>query len=264
MIDPLLRAVADDRARNPLLAARLIGVLPKRPSIMLLGAQGWPLLCWLAPRIARAQVWRIVDDDEDAIDDALEEIAGWAFDRRLTVTWPKRAMLVHLPGGAWRIEGVLGDAARPSGLREVDGVVCEGLLASLPPALLEAFATMLRRPLLATLNQVGPAVLRPAAPALRLRRPGDARAGAVAVARFAGLLRARGDQVWVAAAAWRARGDALALQRGWIDEAVLDAQAAAPRAGVRIAEWAERRRRQMMQGRLEIRRPYRDLLALPG
>jgi hypothetical protein len=266
VIDPSLREAADARARNSALAARLIASLPKRPSIAMLSAQSWPLLCWLAPRIARPQVWRILDADAAAIDGAFERIALWAEERGLTVTWPRRAMLVHLPGGAWRIEGVIGDPAEPArlDLRQADAVAGEALLPGFSAAWISAFADAWHGPSLFTLNQTGPSVLLPLARSTPLPRATDDRAGAVMVTRLAARLRRPGNTVSTAISDWRIRGDELTLQRAWIDAAVASARARLPRAAARITAWAACRGRQARQGRLRIIVPCRDLLVLRG
>jgi hypothetical protein len=263
---------AHERARRADLADQLIATLPKRPTLTVLAAADWPLLWWLAPRVARAQAWRMLDEDSDAIDDAMEQIAMFAEEVGLTVTWPKRAMLVHLPGGAWRIEGVVSRPGREMAaeLRGSDAVVAEDLAAR-PPAWLAAFVQAWRGPVLSTLNRVAPAVALPSAfpgalPGALPRLPPavDGRAGGVALARLAAALRRRGDRVLVAGSDVVLRGDDMAAQRAWIDEMALAAQRRAPRAGVRIGGWVDGRTRQMMRGRLRVRLPCRDLLALPA
>ena len=126
-----LREPFDHVARSRKLARALAEALPGRPHVLELGAGTGSLFRTLAPIIGRAQVWYFVDEDGDLLDEALSRIAHWARHHRFTVTWPDRAMIVHTPRGAWRIECFESDlTAAPDGLPldEADAVVCSALL----------------------------------------------------------------------------------------------------------------------------------------
>ena len=114
-IRPLLaRPARALRRLRPLrsLAAALIARLPARPRLIDLGAGTGSLLRWLAPRIGRAQVWTLVDSSREMAEAAFDTIADRADQMGYPITAPsKRTLLVHAPGGAWRIEALIADLA---------------------------------------------------------------------------------------------------------------------------------------------------------
>jgi len=269
------RAPVDARARNAELAARLVARLPRRPRLVQLGADGGALLRWLAPRIGRAFVWEFVDDDPEAIALTYEICAEAAARRGLTVTWPGRALLIHMPGGAWHIEGSAGDLNVPSelDLARVDAVLCEGLLPAASGEWMDELVECWDGALLATLNATDRVSLLPphrddrlVMRALTRRRvaldPLGAPLGGVAAASLAARLRARDGDVMLARSDWRVRGDLLLL-RDWIAEAAQCAVLATPPMRGRVAAWQALRVAQALRGRLQLRVGHQDLLYLP-
>src|SRR5690349_18291702 len=74
------------------------------------------LLRWLAPRLGRAQVWTLVDSSREMAEAAFDTIADRADEIGFAVTAPnRRTLLVHAPGGAWRIETLITDLAEAPG-----------------------------------------------------------------------------------------------------------------------------------------------------
>ena len=126
-----LREPFDALARDEGLAARLLARLPARPRLLDLGAGTGSLFRWLAPRIGRAQAWTLVEADRDMVEAAFDTVADRAEAVGLRVTLPsRRTLLVHAPGGAWRVEALVADLADAPGnlpLREADAVVSSAL-----------------------------------------------------------------------------------------------------------------------------------------
>lgn len=122
-----LREPFDAASRNPALALALSRALPARPRILDLGAGTGALLRWLGHFIGRAQAWTLVDADPALVARAFETIAERAEAVGWPVTWPgRRTLLVHAPGGAWRVEALIADLREaPAGLPldQVDAVV---------------------------------------------------------------------------------------------------------------------------------------------
>jgi SAM-dependent methyltransferase len=107
-----LREPFDALARSERLAARLAAALPARPRLLDLGAGTGSLLRWLAPRMPRPQAWTLVDSDRALTEAAFDTIADRAEGVGLKVTMPnRRTLLVHAPGGAWRVEALIADLA---------------------------------------------------------------------------------------------------------------------------------------------------------
>ena len=238
------------RARSPELAARLVAALPRRPRLVQLGADGGAMLRWLAPRIGRALVWEFVDEDAEAIATTYQLCAEAAEQRGLTVTWPGRALLIHVPGGAWRIEGSVGDLNVPSelDLARVDAMLCEGLLPAASGDWMDELVECWDGALLAGRR----AVLDPLGVPL----------GGRAAASLAARLRARRGEVTLARSDCRVRGDLLVL-RDWIIEAAQNAALAMPPMRGRVAAWQAQRVAQALRGRLQLRVDHQDLLYLP-
>ena len=169
-----LREPFDAAARNAEIAARLATALPARPRLLDLGAGTGSLTRWLGHFIGRAQAWTLVDADAALITRAFETVADRAKAVGWRVTWPgKRTLLVHAPGGAWRVEGLvadLRDAPANLPLRAVDAVVNTALCDLVGEAWVERVAAACaaaRLPFYAALNVTGRERFAPA-------RPGDA------------------------------------------------------------------------------------------
>lgn len=271
-----LREPFDAAARSPALAAALAGALPARPRLVDLGAGTGALFRWLAPRIGRAQAWTLVDADADLLDIAFETIADWAEALELNVTTPGRALLVHAPGGAWRVEGVLADLADLDDLPldRHDAVVNTALCDLVGAGWADALAGRLKIPFYAALMVDGRGGWRPAEPwdrkiaaAFRRDQGRDKGFGPALGARAPSVLArafaARNFAVRTAASDWRIGpadiGMLAAMARGDAGAAI----AADPARAARHAAWRARRLYQAARRRAGLVVGHRDLLALP-
>lgn len=273
-----LREPFDRVARSRALAARLAALLPARPRIMDLGAGTASLFRWLAPIIGRAQAWTIVDADETLLGHAFARTAGWAEARGYRVTTPGRALLVHTPQGAWRIEALATDfAADPARLPlgAHDAVACSALMDLVSSAWAERLAAALRVPLLACLNVDGRDRWRPAHPDDRLVARGFARdlrrdkgfgraMGTSAAAMLARRLAARGFRIATAPSDWIIPPIAAPMLEAMVRGHAAAAAHALPAAAARIAAWEQARLDALARGRLALAIGHRDLLALPA
>ncbi|CAH2599721.1 Class I SAM-dependent methyltransferase [Rhodovastum atsumiense] len=271
-----LREPLDAAARSPLLAARLAASLPARPRLLDLGAGTGALFRWLAPMLGRAQAWTLVDDEADRIEAAFDAIEAWADAREWTVTRPGRALLVHTPRGAWRVEALIGDLADLPALpfTRVDAVVCSALLDRASRGWIERLASLLRTPLLACLMARGPMSFLPLHPADAVLRAGLWRAQAQdsglgpALGARAGMtlwrvLSARGFAVTSAPTDWHVPRTAPATLRAVVEACAEDAAAWQPIRSDAIEAWRRARIRQALAARLAICSGHRDSLALP-
>lgn len=260
----------DAASRSLVLLNRVLCVLPRRPRLILLGGGSDALLLDAAPRIGRPQMWRVLDPDAHAVSDALERVAQAAEARGHRVTYPGHALLIHTDYGAVRVEGeqMRGHPPRPRDLGEADALLCERLLHRLPRAWLDALCRAWRGPLLATLTACGPTRLVPTRPADRrvlralTHAPDDATWGDHAAERAASLLAAGGFRVQRARTEWRLGPPHLAAMRDWllaVEAALVERHGDA----CRLAAWRAERTRQALAGRLRMRMPHTDLLALP-
>lgn len=278
-----LREPFDAQARNGALATMLAAALPARPRIMDLGAGTGSLLRWLGHWIGRAQAWTLVDADTELVQrayDTIEERAeavGWS------TTWPgKRTMLVHAPGGAWRVEGMMADLRdAPDNLPmdRVDAVVNTALcdLVSEDWILRMARACAARRlPFYAALNVTGRERFTPphradALVARGFRRDqardkgfGGMALGPRAPAAIRAAFEAEGYVVHSAPSDWIVtRHDstmASALAQGHAAAAL----AWERRDAAKVQDWAIARQAQALGGRLAARVGHTDMLALPG
>ncbi len=278
-----LREPFDARARDIGLAQRLSAALPARPRLLDLGAGTGSLTRWLGPLLGRAQAWTLVDADPELIERAFDTLAeradmiGWA------ATFPgKRTLLVHAPGGAWRVEGVVANLAlAPHGLPlpQVDAVVCSALCDLVSVNWVEAMAAACaarRLPFYAALNTSGPARFTPPHPADAFVRRGFARdqardkgfagraLGDAAPREIGRAFAAQGYTVLTAPSAWRiGRADrvmAMELAGGMMDAAARWERGALHR----LEDWADARQAQVDAGRLVVSVPHVDVLALPG
>lgn len=277
-----LREPFDARARNGELAAMLAAALPARPRILDLGAGTGALLRWLGHWIGRAQAWTLVDADGELLARAFETIRHRAEAVGWTVTAPdRRTLLVHAPGGAWRVEGLiadLNDAPDNLPLDRVDAVVntalcdlvSEDWLADLADAVAEYGL-----PFYSAMNVDGRERFSPPHPADALVARGFARdqlrdkgfsgiaLGARAPAAIARLFAEHGYNVHRAASPWvigrRDGAMAAALAEGH----ALAASAWERRGGAAIERWIRDRHAQAEAGRLSARIGHADILALP-
>ena len=286
-----LREPFDAVARNEALAAALIATLPARPRLMDLGAGTGSLMRWLAPRIGRAQAWTLVDQSREMTEAAFDTIADRAEDVGLKVTMPnRRTLLVHAPGGAWRVEALIADLAdAPDNLplHNADAVVSSALCDLVSAGWLEDMAAALQIPFYAALCVDGRERFAPPHPADALVAAGFRRdqgrdkgfggpaLGPGAPGAIARIFGAQGYRVQSATSDWvvRARGAGLhpALRERashFLNELVLGHVTAAGRqqrgsAGGRLGLWTVARSRQLAERRLSVRIGHRDLLALP-
>ncbi|TCZ65507.1 class I SAM-dependent methyltransferase [Roseicella aquatilis] len=285
-----LREPFDAYARSEALAATLLVHLPARPRFIDLGAGTGSLLRWLAPRLGRAQAWTLVDSSLEMVEAAFDTIADRADQVGYAVTAPnKRTLLVHAPGGAWRIETLvtdLADAPDSLPLHDADAVVSSALCDLVSRPWLERMAAALRIPFYAALCVDGRERFLPPHPvdarvAAGFRRDqardkgfDGAALGPRAPAVIAEVFGARGFRVESAPSDWLARGrgplphPTLRDTAGrFLSELVLGHAEAAGRqdrrGGGRIGAWMDARLDQVAQGRLSVRIGHRDVLALP-
>jgi len=273
-----LREPFDRIARSRSLAVRLAAALPARPRIMDLGAGTASLFRFLAPIIGRAQAWTVVDADAELLGHAFARTAAWAQARGWRVTTPGRALLVHTPQGAWRIEALATDFADdPARLPFAahDAVVCSALMDLVSCAWADRLAAALSVPFLACLNVDGRDRFRPAHPDDRLivrgfardmrRDKGFGRAmGVAAPAMLARLFLARGFTVATAPSDWLIPPIAERMLQALVRGHAAAAAKALPAGAARIAAWEQARLRAIARGRLALTIGHRDLLALPG
>ena len=273
-----LREPADARARDIRLALALSKALPKRPHILDLGAGTGSLFRWMAPLIGRAQAWTLVDADRTLVDLAFHTIAERAEGIGLRVTAPdKRTLLVHAPGGAWRVEGLVMDLARaPKGLPldKADAVVSTALLDLVSRRWVERMAKRLRVPFYGALNVDGRDRFLPPHPGDRavasgFRRDqardkgfGGVALGPDAARAAAAAFRARGFAVTTAPSPWRLGRP----NTGMMLDLVVGHATAARRHRPRdpsLDAWRAARLRQAALGRLSAVIGHADLLAIP-
>lgn len=276
-------AIADDdwpgspqpgwqQTRSPALAARLIALLPTRPRMVGLGSDTANLFQFLAPMIARAQAWTLLDADEARLGDAFRRTADWAERHGWTVTWPGRALVVHTPSGAWRMEGIVQDAMGGAVARfgvQPDAVVSDALLHCVSAGAVGRFARSARCPLLACLTRTGRDVWMPRDPSdaiiaagLRHRRNG-AETGWSTPAQVMRALGERGFTTRSEISDWLLPRAASPTVATLVLRASAAARIALPSRRPTIAAWEERRLRQTRLGRLAIRIGHRDILAVP-
>ncbi len=286
-----LREPFDALARSEALAERLIAQLPARPRLIDLGAGTGSLLRWLAPRIGRAQAWTLVDSDRALIEEAFEVIAERAEAIGFRATFPnRRTLLVHAPGGAWRVEALITDLAeapRNLPLHQADAVLSSALCDLVSARWVEGMATALRVPFYAALCVDGRDRFWPPHPAdgavanafrrdqARDKGFGGPALGPAAAGAIAAAFTARGFMVERAASDWvvHARGGEYAelpVPRGhtadFLRQLVLGHVEAAKRHrhGRREAvDWGLTRLDQVDQRLLTARIGHRDVLALP-
>lgn len=261
--------------RDLALAIRFSALLPKRPSILNIGTVDSGLFETYAPIIGRAQAWTFVESSAVALGRSLNAVARWAHNRGITVTWPNRALLLHRPGGAWRIEGMVAacDAIPAKAFREAHGVITQGQLEWLTPVSLEHVLRQLNAPLLVMGLQTGRATFYPRDPADRavvsLARRSTTRdfgaghtAGATAATLIRRTLAARGFSVTSMPydVHWPA-GSTRVID--WTAKLAVAALNARGRGGTDLESWRTRRAGLANRSKLAIRIGGIDLLAIP-
>lgn len=272
------REAFDAAARAGWLAHALVAALPARPRLLEAGAGTGSLFRWLAPRIGRAQAWTMVDADEALLAEGFERTADWALARGWKVTSPSGALIVHAPGGAWRIEARVVDfGASPASLPLAghDAVVCSALLDLVSAGWARSFAARLAVPLLACLTVDGRDRFVPpragdrlvaAAFARHMRRDkgfGPAM-GQDAPSMLARILAEAGFLVATAPSDWLIPRTATAMLAEMVEGHAAAAAEAMPAAAARIAAWRGARLRAVAAARLALVIGHRDLLAIPG
>ncbi len=271
-----LREPFDAAARSLSLAGQFVAALPARPRLLNLGAGIGGSFRFLAPMIGRAQVWTFVETDDGLLGEAFDRTATWAERQGWTVTWPGRALLVHAPGGAWRIEGRVEDLDDPfAALATVrhDAVVCDALSDGASGAWIAELANAIRHPCLTTLVRDGRDAWLPLHPADALVRAGVRRALArgqnfgpmLGVSTPSHLMRrfaTRGHSMRSAPSDWRVPGSAISMAVA-LTAAAAAASLALPARRTAIDEWEHARLTQARRGGLAIRLGHRDILALP-
>jgi SAM-dependent methyltransferase len=277
-----LREPFDARARNPSLAFALAEALPARPRILDLGAGTGALLRWLGHFIGRAQAWTLVDADGALLARAFETIRERAEAVGWTVTAPdRRTLLVHAPGGAWRVEGLvadLRDAPDNLPLDKVDAVVNTALcdLVSEDWMIDMADATAeCGLPFYAALNVTGRERFSPPHRTDALVARGFARdqardkgfggiaLGAKAPGVIAASFAANGYRVVRGASPWKVNRHEAAMAAEIAEGHALAAAAWERRGEAAIDGWLRDRRRQALAGRLSAHIGHTDILALP-
>lgn len=271
-----LREPFDHAARSAALADALVARLPARPKLLDLGAGSGSLFRWLAPRIGRAQVWTLLDADPAMIDAAFDRIADWAEFHDWPITTPGRAMLLHTPQGAWRIEAIVADLAAVSTLpvAKHDAVVNTALCDLVSRTWIETLVPRLKVPFYAALMVDGRASWAPvhsldrAVAAAFKRDQGRDKGfgpalGPKAPAAMADVFRDAGWQVATATTDWRIGPAELGMLRAVIDGDAGAALLADPRRAAAFDDWRDDRLRQASRGKLRLTLGHRDLLALP-
>ncbi len=279
-----LREPFDAEARDPDLVEILMQHLDEkaRPRLLDLGAGTGSLTRWLGHFFARPHSWILADADAELMSRAFDTLMDAAEDAGWKATWPqKKALLLHSPEGAWRIEGILTNLAdAPEGLPldRVDAVTCSALCDLVSEAWLVRMAAALARrrlPFYATLNVSGRERFSPpltgdalvARGFLRDQRRdkgfGGTALGPDAPSVIARVFAEHGYEVMRAPSPWlvprQARDMAQELALGHAEAALRHEK----RGTAQIEAWAERRAIQADEGRLTVRVEHQDLLCLP-
>jgi SAM-dependent methyltransferase len=271
-----LREPFDRAARSRALAEALVAVLPPRPHLLDLGCGTGSLFRWLAPMIGSPQVWFFADADPVLLDAAYARTADWAAARGWTVTFPQRAMLIHAPGGAWRIEALQVELDDPETLplEDADAVTASALLDLVSADWIGVLAELLETPFLACMSVDGRDRFLPGHPSDAIVRTGFRRdqrrdkgfgraLGPAAPAHMLAALEANGFRTQSAPSDWRIPPTALAMLREIISGTADAARDALPARRHAIGDWAATRLRQALATRLAIRVGHRDILAIP-
>ncbi|MGK7862193.1 class I SAM-dependent methyltransferase [Falsiroseomonas sp. E2-1-a4] len=277
-----LREPHDSAARNLDLATALAQALPARPRLLDLGAGTGSLLRWLAPMIGRPQAWTLVDADGELLSRAFTTTEDFAEDQDWRATFANRkTLLVHAPGGAWRVEGLIADLRdAPKGLPlgQVDAVVntalCD-LVSADWVARIAAACAKHRLPFYAALNVTGRERFDPPHPAdavvargfardqLRDKGFGGIALGARAPGVIAEAFAAHGYAVQRAASDWRIPRHDPEMVAQLASGHARAAMGQLRRERARILDWAVDRRAQAGLSRLSARIGHADILCLP-
>ncbi|WP_424812755.1 class I SAM-dependent methyltransferase [Roseococcus sp. YIM B11640] len=279
-----LREPFDAAARNPGLAEELMAFLDEkaRPRFLDLGAGTGSLTRWLGHFVARPHSWVLADADAELMSRAFDTMMDAAYEIGWKATWPqKKALLVHSPQGAWRIEGILANVATPATLPldSVDAVVCSALCDLVSERWLLELAKLLARrklPFYATLNVTGRERFTPPLPGDALVARGFARdqrrdkgfggmaLGPAAPEAIARIFGEHGYRVMKAPSPWIVprQEDEMAreLALGHAEAALAHEK----REAWKIEHWAEVRAEQAEAGALSVRVDHQDVLCLPG
>jgi hypothetical protein len=277
-----LREPHDAAARNLGLARALAAALPARPRIMDLGAGTGALVRWLAPVVGRAQAWTLVDADGGLLSRAFATTADHAEHQGWPATFATRkTLLVHAPGGAWRVEGLIADLRdAPAGLplHQVDAVVNTALCDLVSEDWIRRIAAGCARhhlPFYAALNVTGRERFDPPHPADALVNRGFARdqlrdkgfggiaLGPRAPAVIAAAFAAHGYAVRRAPSDWRIPRRAPEMAAAVASGHAQAAMGTERRARARLLDWAVDRRAQAGLQRLAARIGHMDILCLP-
>jgi len=272
-----LREPADHAARSRHLAEILSDRLPARPRLLDLGAGTGSLFRWLAPIIGRSQAWVFADADPELLARAMDDTADWAEDQGWAVSSPARALLVHAPGGTWRIETRRVDLSNPRaelGLAMVDAVTCSALLDLVSADWVEGFVGRLTTPLLACLSVDGRDRFLPAHPLdgtirglFRRDQQRDKGFGPALGTRAPQVLQqalaGRGFESIGAASDWRIEPSGFEMLTELIGSHAEVAGSWDRGLRAAIADWEDVRLDQARRGRLRIHIGHRDCLAFP-
>ncbi|MCW8085286.1 methyltransferase domain-containing protein [Sabulicella glaciei] len=279
-----LREPFDAAARDEGLARILAAhIRASRPHLLDLGAGTGSLTRWLAHFIRKPQGWTLADADPELMARAFDTMQEAAWEMGWAATWPgRKALLVHAPAGAWRIEGVLCDLAEaPHGLPldKVQAVTCSALCDLVSEAWLERLAAALaarRLPFYAALNVSGRERFAPPHVADALVARGFARdqrrakgfggpaLGPAAPAAIARAFARHGYAVHRAASPWRIHrreGEMAGTLAAGHAEAAL---AHERRDWARVEAWRAARLEQAARGRLAATVGHEDVLCLPA
>lgn len=280
-----LREAFDAEARNTDLAETLMQHLDEkaRPRFLDLGSGTGSMTRWLGHFLERPHSWVLADADAELMSRAFDTMMDAAEHMGWKATWPqKKALLVHSPHGAWRIEGILAnvsDGLDRLPLEGVDAVTCSALCDLVSERWLERLAALLagrKLPFYATLNVSGrerfsPPLTGDALVARGFRRDqkrdkgfSGLALGPEAPAAIARIFTAKGYQVMRAPSPWiiprQARDMAHELAMGHAEAALRHER----RGEAQIRAWAEMRGEQADAGQLSVRVEHQDLLCLPS
>ncbi|MBG6189912.1 putative O-methyltransferase YrrM [Arthrobacter sp. CAN_A212] len=278
-----LRRPADEAARQaskPLLAALLdflaeTGGADSRGPVRIfdLGAGTGANQAWLAPQLALAQQWTLIDHDADLLDHTLSAppVDGVTGTAAVVAGIEDLGQILEAdtdPAASGDPAAADGDASNRNRF-----VTCSALLDLLTPAQLEAHCVTLASTgtaALFSLSVTGVMEIDPADPLdVRLndafnrhQNRGD-RAGAEAVDLTAGFLADAGFTVTTVQTPWELTGDHARLIDRFLSDRVDAVLEEDPTLAAEAGDWLARRADQAAAGTLRLTIGHRDLLALP-